>query len=559
MTDGTETSKAIPTVPRIRSERRSDGVFSLPVSSVVEFLAKFPRIYTRILEITASPGCSGVSDTMTSTSTCPIYNDCKSYYVFHVKDCPTDITTPEQVEASISQNITAYLILIPFPDMYEIYGVCTLSMYRGKGYMKKILTYITKNARVPIWLGVDLQNPDFLNVASLYIKASFGHVKRESKTFHGKCIPFQFVSLVFYPGIFYSNGVKEMYIDKVKKIKRKFDEANKVRTIPLYIDKSLFEIREKLIDNTPSETAGYLVPFKTIKMENQDTHEHVLFQQLVCPESRIIEGDTMVVVVDKHNLISFHTHPSVCYQKENCSLGWPSGVDVVHTIDFFPFNLKHYVWTVEGLYSMQLTTGCQKFLLEHSCDELLIQAICYLILWGFQAILSLRESTYIETSLARPELQRSISETTKYDMEYEDWKQRQIQPETEEAKRLLKNKFISETNSVSMADLKSKKAYFDKFEIQTFLPRLQKIPNFSIPKILEAISLVSKVSENFPIFNFGFYSWENIEKNNGILDSLSLCAGLQGPELENNLGETVSLPATVFNKKSYGFPVHMEE
>jgi hypothetical protein len=479
--------------------------------------------------------------------------------VFHVKDCPATITTPVQVEESLSENITAYLILIPFPDMYEIYGVCTLSMYRGKGYMKKILTYITKNATVPIWLGVDLNNPEFLNVTSLYIKSSFGHAKRASKTFHGKCIPFQFVSLVFYPGIFYSNGVKEMYIDKVKKIKRKFDETNNVRTIPLYIDKSLFDIRDKLIDNTPAEVAGYLVPLKIIKMENQDTHEHVLFQQLVCPESRIVEGDTMEVLVDKHNLISFHTHPSVCYQKENCSLGWPSGVDIVHMIDFFPLTLKHYVWTIEGLYSMQLATGCQKFLLEHACDELLIQAIQYLLLWGFQAILSLRESKYIETSLARPEIQRSISESAKYDMEYEDWKQRQVQPETEEAKRLLKNKFISETNSVSLLDLKSEKAYFAKFEIPIFLPRLQTRPNFSLSKIQEAIGLVSKISENFSIFNFGFYSWENIEANHGILDLLTLCVGLEGPEVENNLGETVSLPAIVFNKKSYGFPVHMEE
>jgi hypothetical protein len=511
------------------------------------------------LEITASPGCSGVSDAMTSTSTCPLYQECKSYYVFHVKDCPSTITTPAQVEESLSQNITAYLILIPFPDMYEIYGVCTLSMYRGKGYMKKILSYITKNAIIPIWLGVDLRNPEFLNVASLYIKASFGHAKRESKTFHKKCIPFPFVSLTFHPSIFYSDGVKEMYIDKVKKIKRKFDEANKVRTIPLYIDKSLFDIRDKLIDNTPAETAGYLVPFKMVKMENQDTHEHVLFQQLVCPESRIIEGDTMVVEVEKKNFISFHTHPSVCYQKFNCSLGWPSGGDIVHMIDFFPYMLKHYVWTVEGLYSMQLAVGCQKFLLEHVCNEPLIQAIQYLLLWGFHSIFHIRESKYITSSLARPDLQRSISESAKDYMEYEDWKQVEVQPETEEVKRLLKNKFISEANSVSLLELKSEKAYFSKFEITTFLSLLQKLPNFSMPKIQEAIGLVSKVSENFSLFNFGFYSWENIEVNHGILDALTLCEGLDGPELENNLGETVSIPAIVFNKKSYGFPIHMEE
>ena len=64
----------------------------------------------------------------------------------------------------------------------------------------------------------------------------------------------------------------------------------------------------------------------------------------------IINGDGPSVMTPK-GIINYHTHPVSAYIGENAVYGWPSGEDLLETINFKKNNtLIHIVFTLEGAY-----------------------------------------------------------------------------------------------------------------------------------------------------------------------------------------------------------------
>jgi len=61
-------------------------------------------------------------------------------------------------------------------------------------------------------------------------------------------------------------------------------------------------------------------------------------------------------VYTPNHVINYHTHPVSAYNNANTVWGWPSGEDIRETIKFcLGGNKAHLVFTVEGLYTIQLS------------------------------------------------------------------------------------------------------------------------------------------------------------------------------------------------------------
>ena len=61
-------------------------------------------------------------------------------------------------------------------------------------------------------------------------------------------------------------------------------------------------------------------------------------------------------VFTPNNVINFHTHPISAYNGGKTVWGWPSGEDIRETIKFaLAKNKAHLVFTVEGLYTIQIS------------------------------------------------------------------------------------------------------------------------------------------------------------------------------------------------------------
>lgn len=67
---------------------------------------------------------------------------------------------------------------------------------------------------------------------------------------------------------------------------------------------------------------------------------------------------------------NFHTHPFSCYEGEKTIWGWPSGEDMRETIGFMlRNNLYHLVFTMEGIYVIQVNPNFLKPFLEINDDS----------------------------------------------------------------------------------------------------------------------------------------------------------------------------------------------
>ena len=61
-------------------------------------------------------------------------------------------------------------------------------------------------------------------------------------------------------------------------------------------------------------------------------------------------------VLTPNHVINYHTHPISAYNEGETTWGWPSGEDVRETMKFaLAGNKAHLVFTVEGLYTMQVS------------------------------------------------------------------------------------------------------------------------------------------------------------------------------------------------------------
>lgn len=83
---------------------------------------------------------------------------------------------------------------------------------------------------------------------------------------------------------------------------------------------------------------------------------------------------TSVKTIDGY--CNFHTHPLDCYKGENTIWGWPSGEDMRECVGFaLRGNLVHMVYTMEGIYTIQLNPNIVSFIISDNNMKELIPEI----------------------------------------------------------------------------------------------------------------------------------------------------------------------------------------
>ena len=272
--------------------------------------------------------------------------------------------------------IRGYLIyIITNENICEIYDVCSSQSSRGKGYMKKIFLKLFEEIKKDdsikkIWLGIDFKNPFFEQAISLYTSVGFKYPTMNNST-----------SDLFPAGI---NFIELTYkidepVDLSLKYRNKIKETSimvKNNVISRFVSCSLnIHFHKNITDNLKNLTYSTIEKGGVFTIRTSSTYNNTLYYNIDYPSSLQIDGqygsvDTPVSLNIKNKNIknncffNFHTHPSECYIKEKCSIGWTSGQDMLSVIYYYMnYNiLKHYVVTIEGIYSIGLTVGFKYFL-----------------------------------------------------------------------------------------------------------------------------------------------------------------------------------------------------
>ena len=115
----------------------------------------------------------------------------------------------------------------------------------------------------------------------------------------------------------------------------------------------------EIINNVFSELSNNIEISGVIYCDNKDN--------VVNFEKNKGESDS---VYTPNNVINYHTHPISAYNNGKTVWGWPSGEDIRETIKFaLAGNKAHLVFTVEGLYTIQISPCKLKKIKELSDSE----------------------------------------------------------------------------------------------------------------------------------------------------------------------------------------------
>ncbi len=277
----------------------------------------------------------------TSINKCNIKSPCFRGYITRTRD----------------DMLIAMMTATPFGTQnFEIYDVCVHKDYRGRGLAGKLLDHFIENTtRRNYYLGIDIRKPDWKNIAKAYVRADFVP-ECVTDTMPSGLKPgfyFLYMSRVKIPtttqlpwtpnrGTVYLQTAEimvsqhqhqpEMFSQVLVEMKR--DMWNKWYTSILELEFETSGIIGIIEDFGNSKYLGSSVDREPFK---------------------VITGTSSGVPTVQY-YINWHSHPYICYKKNNCYIGWPSAPDVSHLVgqvDDYGL-LAHLVFTLEGVYVMQL-------------------------------------------------------------------------------------------------------------------------------------------------------------------------------------------------------------
>lgn len=254
-----------------------------------------------------------------------------------------DITKISELKTA-KYNIMSVGIIKTFSnDFPELYSLCTNVKYRGKGYMKILLQNILKEVPSPIFsLGIDLRNTEFQRVIKIYAQSGFQSIGIRKVTPGGINPGFPFLLMT------YNKKINTNYNEEIKKGIDMYEEYTPVGCkISLVISKNVIEnIRKHILEDR--EYAGRL---QVLKRDRGNRY------RLVVPIESVKKGEMDSVYVEPY-YITWHTHPYICYKKNNCFIGWPSGADLRNLIlQYHVGSVSHIVFSAEGMYVCSLSKG----------------------------------------------------------------------------------------------------------------------------------------------------------------------------------------------------------
>lgn len=286
----------------------------------------------------------------------------------------------------------AFAELIGNGNRVEVYNVCTILPHRRKGLanllMQEIVILARKNNLVKdIVLGVLLnQNKtNFNSKVRLYAKSGFlNDANVRNKSFSGMNIPH---FLMKYnkeelKGVLYSNNNMQNTINKSKMYYERFHEGNRNSVKTVHIRLTINQENMKKIKDYQrsgnTETGGLITvePLKYNKNNKIYTTTGAI--------SNVVNGNkqwfqVMIPNINKTRkaIISWHTHPSICYKKYGACMGTPSAGDYNGYLRTTLNNgqIANFVFAEECIYVCGLRDISMSILSKHKQDPRLYEVV----------------------------------------------------------------------------------------------------------------------------------------------------------------------------------------
>ena len=302
-------------------------------------------------------------------------NTTLAIYVTNLDSNPSntiDPITPATIENYLYKNILGFLTVELYNNYGEIYNVCTSINAREKGVMKSVLkSLLVDIPKDKIWLGIDIKNPIRDKVIRLYLSVGFNPRGIQYITPSGTFPSFPFISLVYNKGnpIDISKDVVNNIGEHIKKMVQQYNKRGGRCSVTTYMRPELIsEIKNNYI--TSNIEHGGIIGVKRL-----DNGKYLLGLAVTTKGN-----DNFFTVKIPTYYINWHTHPLICYQKNLCYIGWPSGQDMSLLIRSYNDGLlAHILFANEGVYFLQLSPDMMIFIrsIPSQCVNILGKMIKY--------------------------------------------------------------------------------------------------------------------------------------------------------------------------------------
>lgn len=402
-------------------------------------LSSYPNIKDRLQRLSISCGLF---------FSCCIHKHCDNDIILYVddqglEDYQKNVITKKQTRLTQKQllqeldnratKIVAYALAIVTDSITELFDFCSID----SKISEKFLNVIIKNSKNKnIWVGINPEK-DFHKLLEFYTRLGF-YKPYLTRNTGGTFTPLSHTVIGLYKGgpprTSFGQNVE---MSKGKDLYMQYTRAKLGCTEDVYVPKAVCDKWREYL-NLPFEVSGDLVIERYFIAPDGKS-----VANLVYPESTFIKGSEENFIVNISNsLINFHTHPDICYKKFGCYIGWPSGQDIARMV--FTDTLKHYVVTIEGIYSMQLTLDARKYVLQYPGN---VDKLYVLLKTIFNKIEGLRSVTTKDKTISVADFFSTINSLTMNDLADKD---EQI---TEELKDILEQSHQDLLNEYQLEDL----------------------------------------------------------------------------------------------------------
>ena len=287
-----------------------------------------------------------------------------------------DVTfTPKNIDSKYYDDVKSFLTIELYKDRAEIYNACTDKYARRRGMMKTILKSVVKDIpRNIVWLGVDLRNKLWPVLTHLYVSVGFFPDGIQEITESGFYPKFPFISFRYdksegIPGERTKKQIKWIE-NKVKLMANQYiNNQGRCQMIVHITD----DLMETVYDKYITKDVEYGGIMGVQKVEG---NEYLLGLAAVTRGS-----EKNFSVKTPNYYITWHTHPFICYKKNLCYIGWPSGSDMANRIRAYYKNgeIAHVLFANEGVYVLQLSSYMMSFIraMEPYCVDNLYKLVRY--------------------------------------------------------------------------------------------------------------------------------------------------------------------------------------
>lgn len=389
----------------------------------------------------------------------------------------------QKIEDKYYKYISSFLTLEIFPNINEIYNVCSNKSSRGKGNMKEIFQALLEDFNQKnIWLGISLDNPFFKIALHLYTSVGFSPITIDFASPHDNITYKPFLSMLYKQNENHEDFDKKINEIKGIEIVKKFNQNKGKCNINVFLQP---EKLNYIYDNFSTESTEFAGVMKRKKKN----------QEFLLEINQITKGGNEFTVDIPLDLINWHTHPFICHITYECFISWPSGKDFAFSfMNYRNGVVGHFLFTEEGVYFLQLNPILM----------FLLRFLSYDCIDNIRNIIGFRFSKLEEF--------RKI----KYDPERLKCLENEERPECytydSRIKRLSINKTLEIVNTFTLAEL-LKKENTDLYEVALLKEKIDYGCLQRGINLANSTNLGLQIKNlNFPIFKMTFTKLTNAKK-----------------------------------------------